>query len=54
MASNRTSSLPWRDEDELCSVRNQLFPGVRVGEPDKRDVACRTVGYSTMELAARD
>ena len=48
-----TQNLPWRNEDELCSVRNQLFAGVRVGEPDERDLACRMVGYSTFEYAAR-
>ena len=49
MASTRTWDLPWRNEDELCSVRDQIFTGVRVGEPDKRDLACRRVGHSTIE-----
>ena len=54
MASTRTWDLPWRNEDELCSVRNQLFTGKRVGEPDERGLACETVGYLAIDQAARD
>lgn len=54
MASTRPWNQPWRNEDELCKVRNQLFTGARAGEPDERDLACRMVGYSIIQYAARD
>ncbi|KAL8795122.1 MAG: hypothetical protein Q9195_002419 [Heterodermia aff. obscurata] len=43
MVLTRTCNLPWRDDDQLYSVRDQLFKHLRVGEPDERDLACRTI-----------
>lgn len=54
MATTRTWNLPWRDDDQLYSVRDQLFAGVRAGEANERDLACRTVGYLTIEYTAGD
>ena len=41
--STRDGASPWRNEEELSRVRDQLFSGKRKGEADEREYACKVV-----------